>query len=157
MISFFQRQNADAVIIKFLKYSGLHISPQTVVDELANHPDYPSLLAISDVLTNFNIDNEAFRLTGDELQSLCGPFIVYSHTKGGGFMILHNINADQAIVSTEHKNKHKLTRENFEKLYSGVALIADFPELVINKSKFGSFLGAIRIPAIAVSSLIFLS
>jgi uncharacterized membrane protein/thiol-disulfide isomerase/thioredoxin len=157
MLSFFQRQNADSVIIKFLRYSGLSISPQTVVEELDKHPDYPSLLAISDVLTNFNIDNDAFRLTGDELQSLPGPFIVHGRTKGGEFMMLHLIDADQAIVSTEKLNKHKLTRENFDKLYGGVALIADAPESVTNKPKVGSFFSAIRIPAIAVSCLVILS
>lgn len=41
------------------------------------HPDYPSLLAIVDTLTYFNIDNCAIRLGSSEIDLLPTRFIVF--------------------------------------------------------------------------------
>jgi hypothetical protein len=62
LFSFTQYPNADAAITKLLNYLSINIDPQAISAELEKHPDYPSLLAISDVLTNFNIKNAAFRI-----------------------------------------------------------------------------------------------
>jgi len=150
MLSFFQRKNADATVIKFLKYSGISTDPQAVIAELDRHPDYPSLLAISDVLTNFNIENSAFRMVEEELGTLPVPFIVHSHADGGSFMIVHSIDADKVIVSTEKWDKHKLSREDFGKRYGGVVLAAEAPETQQAPSH-GAFFSSVRIPAITVS------
>jgi hypothetical protein len=55
MSSFEKNSNADAVLIKLVRYYGLAISKESISAELAIHPDYPSLSAISGVLHFFNI------------------------------------------------------------------------------------------------------
>ena len=89
MFSFINRKNADATVFKFLRYSGISIDPDSVIAELDKHPDYPSLFAISDVLTNFDIENSAFRMEAEELSTLPYPFIVHSRTDGSSFMIVY--------------------------------------------------------------------
>ena len=59
MFSFSNYNNAEAAVIKLLKRLSINADPAKVIAELGKHPDYPSLLAISDVLSNFDIDNNA--------------------------------------------------------------------------------------------------
>jgi len=46
--------NADAAVIKLLKKLSININADIIIAELEKHPGYPSLLAVSDVLTNFH-------------------------------------------------------------------------------------------------------
>ena len=65
MFSFINYKNADAAVIKLLKYLSVNIEPDIIVGELERHPDYPSMLAISDVLKALNIENAAYRIEYD--------------------------------------------------------------------------------------------
>jgi len=51
MYLFSKQQNPDAAINQLLKQLGINISAAAISTELDKHPDYPSLLAVSDVLT----------------------------------------------------------------------------------------------------------
>ena len=61
MLTFNRHNNVDAVLIRLLKRLKINISSDTIITELEKHPDYPSLLSISDVLSNFDIENSAYR------------------------------------------------------------------------------------------------
>jgi len=61
MLSITNYQNADATLIKLLKYLHINIGPELIIAELERHPDYPSFMAVSDVLTAFKIEINAFR------------------------------------------------------------------------------------------------
>ncbi|MGZ3998995.1 MAG: vitamin K epoxide reductase family protein [Mucilaginibacter sp.] len=156
MFSFINRKNADATVFKFLKYSGISIDPDSVIAELDKHPDYPSLLAISDVLTNFDIENSAFRMGPEELYTLPYPFIVHSRTDGSSFMIVHDIGPDKAVISTEKWEKHKITTEQFKKQYGGVVLVAAAPENAASPGTVSSFLNSLRAPAIVAAATLIL-
>lgn len=151
MLSFFQRKNADATVIKFLKYCGISANPQSVIAELDKHPDYPSLLAISDVLTNFEIENSAFRISFDELDTLNCPFIAHSNADGSSFMIVHQVANDNISISTEKWDKYKISAEEFKKLYGGIVLMAEATGNAVGPLQRASFLSNIRVPVIVVS------
>jgi hypothetical protein len=78
MIFFNKQNNADASVIKLLKCLSISIDTSIITNELEKHPDYPSLLAISDVLNNFDIENSAYRVQPDELVLVPCPFIVFT-------------------------------------------------------------------------------
>ena len=61
--------NAEAAVIKLLKTLGLNISHEDVIAELDKHPDYPSLLAVSDVLTAFDVEKSVFGRSSEFEQS----------------------------------------------------------------------------------------
>ena len=57
------KDNITTVLSKFSRLNNLNLSSETIYEELLKHPDYPSLLAVSDVLSNFKISNSAFKVS----------------------------------------------------------------------------------------------
>jgi len=76
MISLQNYNNADSVVIKLLKYLLVSVDKNKIVKELEIHPDYPSLLSISDVLNTFNIPNVAFQEQFENLDNIPRPFSI---------------------------------------------------------------------------------
>ena len=150
--------NIEASVIKLLKASAIHVDSHTIIDELEKHPDYPSLLTISDVLNNFNIKNSAFRLEPGELQQIACPFIVHTSANGGDFVVVNQIDADTVMVSSEKWDKHKIKLSDFQKTFKGIVLTVDPSEVKAPERTFASTLNQIKTPlAIAGLLLIFCS
>jgi hypothetical protein len=57
MVFYNKYENIEAVVIELVRNLKINIDSVEISAELEKQPDYPDLLAISDVLTNFNIDN----------------------------------------------------------------------------------------------------
>jgi len=122
MISFKKYANVDASVIKILKALHIPVDNDKIIAELDKHPDYPSLLAISDVLNNFHIENSAFRITAEQLSLVPCPFIVHTHSNGGDFLMVSEIGEQKVIVSSEKWNKHKIELSEFKRIFDGVVL-----------------------------------
>lgn len=122
MISFKKYDNADASVIKILKALSIPVDSDKIIAELDKHPDYPSLLAISDVLNNFQIENNAYRITVEQLPLVSCPFIVHTHSNGGEFLTVNQVDDQKVIVSSEKWNKHKLELSEFKKIFDGIVL-----------------------------------
>ena len=123
MFSLNKLHNADIAIIKLLKNLSINIDPSIICAELDKHPDYPSLLAISDVLTNFNIENSAFRIEPNELKNVPCPFIAHTNLNNGDFfLVIVRMNENTVLVSSDKWNGHKLSIEEFKKIFNGVIL-----------------------------------
>lgn len=55
----------------------IRITDTTIKASLAAHPDYPSLLSISDFLHNYNIENVALRTKVESFSTFPVPFIAH--------------------------------------------------------------------------------
>jgi len=150
MLSFTNYQNADAALIKLLKYLHLNIDPELIIAELERHPDYPSLLAVSDVLTALKIENSAFRTSFDELDDVPCPFLAHTLPNGGEFIVVTKIDGDNIYVSSDKWNKHKLKAEAFKKIFGGVVLTVEPGSSAKTTTTLTTFLTNIKIPALAV-------
>ena len=53
--------------IAFLKLLNVKVTDTTVDDTLQNHPDWPSLLCISDSLNKWNVPNAAGKIEVSEI------------------------------------------------------------------------------------------
>ena len=109
-------------LINLLK---IDIDRLAIVEELEKHPHYPSLLSISDAFTSFNISNGAFKASIDDIDVLPLPFLAYSDISGGNFVVVEGLNSKEVIVSNEKWRRHKLSRAQFNKYYSGVVLVLE--------------------------------
>lgn len=125
MISFKKHDNVDASVIKILNALRFPVDSNKIIAELDKHPDYPSLLAISDVLNNFHIDNYAYRVTFEELPLIPCPFIVHTHSNGGDFLMVNKVDDQNVIVSSDKWNKHKIELNDFKKIFDGVVLTVE--------------------------------
>ena len=112
--------------ITFLKLLGVKVNNNTVDDTLQNHPDWPSLLCISDSLNVWNIPNAAGRIEVSEIGQLPIPFLAYTANIESPLEIITEV-ADNSVTlfSTKQNKKNSEDKETFLKRWNGVYLIAE--------------------------------
>lgn len=120
------KENALAVTQLLLKNIDAKISYDSLKKALYDHPEYPSLLAISDVLNEYHIHNEAYQIKKEEynVDDLLFPFIAHVNNNGGMFMLIHNIKDGQVTFSDEKSKKSIIPEKDFIQKWSGIALYA---------------------------------
>jgi protein-disulfide isomerase len=152
--------------ISYLKLLKVKVNNATVNESLQNHPDWPSLLCISDCLNKWNIPNAAGKIDVSKIDELPTPFIAYTSKRENQLSVVSGVSGK--TVPSFHKNYNKTsteTKEDFEKNWDGVYLIAEpnehsgEPNYEANKRK--AFINAL-IPAaafilIAILSFIFVN
>ena len=112
--------------IYFLKLLKIKVTDTTVNYTLMNHPDWPSLLCISDSLHAWNIPNGAGKIHADDIDILPVPFM--AHTKSHEFPLAIVTGTDDKQVKFLCKNFRKeevLQKDAFAKIWGGVFLFAE--------------------------------
>lgn len=71
----------ETTIKQFLRKLNCDVSSRYLNYVIKSHPDYPSLLAISDSTRNLGVKNEVVRMKGTDLSSLSFPFLVVNESK----------------------------------------------------------------------------
>jgi len=150
-----KKDNIIIVLSKFFRLFNLSLSRETIYEELLKHPDYPSLLAISDVLSNFKINNAAFRVSDDELTNVPWPFIAHTNINNGDFVIVNKINNEGVTISNEKWNRHRLPLAEFKKLFKGIVLVSETPVPQINKLQLPPLVN-LRIPVTIAGTMLIL-
>jgi ABC-type bacteriocin/lantibiotic exporter with double-glycine peptidase domain len=75
----------------FLKQLKVPVTESSALEYLETHPDEGSMLAYSDALNHFKIENAAVRITQEDLTSLPTPFVAFSQIHGGTFSVVKNL------------------------------------------------------------------
>lgn len=120
-MQFFDNQNnVDCVVIGLLKELSVSVRSQDIIAELEKHPEYPSMLAISDVLNWFGIDNAAYRIDTNELAEVPVPFI--AHTLKNEFAVVSKISAGELTVSDHKQKNYKIPFKTATQFFDGVVL-----------------------------------
>jgi len=158
MISIIKTPNAEAVVKKLLKSLSINVDHGAIAAELEKHPDYPSLLAISDVLANFSIQNSAFRVETENVVNVPHPFIAHTNLEYGDFVVVDKIDDKIVIVSGDKWSRHKMTLEEFKKIFAGVVLTVEPSEAPAPTKTFATTLSGLKTPAITIgAALVFFS
>jgi uncharacterized membrane protein len=126
------RSNSPEITKLLLQELNVPVTATTIAKELEEHPNYNSLLSISDVLNRFGVENLAARFEGDKLFALPTPFIVQLRGINGGadnFTIVKKAEGDSVFYfnPTAHKWNYS-NRNNFLTLYKGVVLLTEAGE-----------------------------
>lgn len=119
------KDNAVAATYQYLKAIRAKVTEETVEETLKNHPDYPSLLATSDSLYEWKIENIAVRVKPEQLTEVPVPFLTYLHINRGIFALVKSVKDDyiEWIHTTEGSKREKT--DVFFKKWDGVVLIAE--------------------------------
>ncbi|WP_316771107.1 cysteine peptidase family C39 domain-containing protein [Pedobacter frigiditerrae] len=122
-----KKANAVAVTGILLKELGVRVSNGSLTDKIENHPSFPSILAIGDILTEFNVMHTILNWSKEnfQLQNCLFPFIAHSKINGGTFVLVHNIENGEVLVSDEAEKNQKITENQFLELWSGSLLYAE--------------------------------
>lgn len=119
------KDNAVSATYQYLKAIGAKVTEETVEETLKNHPDYPSLLATSDALNEWHIENVAVRITPEQLGELPTPFLTYLRTDYGIFALVKSVK-DGAVEWIHTKEGFKRDKiEEFLTKWDGIVLMAE--------------------------------
>lgn len=134
--------------IAFLKLLNVKVNSVTVNETLQNHPDWPSLLCISDSLTKWNIPNAAAKIDPAEIDLLPTPFIAHTNETENPLVIVKQVAANSIECLSKNYTKLKsISKEDFFKTWGGIYLIAEpteeSGELDFKISKRKAFINAL--------------
>ncbi len=105
----------EQLVDRWLRSMGIDISSSLLREKLITHPDYPSLLSVTDTLDGLGIDNAALIIDKERLNEAPVPFLAHYAVKGE-FIIINNI------------VKQIQSNPDFEKNWNGTALLAEKPD-----------------------------
>ena len=111
---------------------GVKVSKTTLKKDIEEHPDYPSLLSISDVFNNFGINNVAVRFDPQKFTKIPVPFIcqIKSPNKGPlDFTVIKSVDDKRTQCLDPKTSTWKfIDNELFLKQSSGIALLVEANE-----------------------------
>ncbi|GGH23422.1 vitamin K epoxide reductase family protein [Mucilaginibacter phyllosphaerae] len=116
--------NSDAALVALIKLINPQIKAAEITDELSTHPDYPNLIALSDVLNNFGIEAGAYRIENAELPDVPCPFIAHTHKSGSEFIVVTAF-ANNTFTFTDNNKRQQVKLDNFVRMFAGVVLVPD--------------------------------
>lgn len=112
--------------IAFLKLLNVKVTDTTVDETLQNHPDWPSLLCISDSLNKWNLPNAAGRIEVSDIDQLPTPFLAYVGSIENPLEIVSEISDSEIRLYSTKLNKPIIeNKADFLKRWNGVYLIAE--------------------------------
>jgi hypothetical protein len=129
---------------KFLSLLEVPYNKKTVQRFFNTHSNHPSILSISDLLDEFNIDNAAVRIRKENFNQIDTPFIAKTESSEGDFCLIEKIRGEEVTYLNEQDETITETLEQFYLQYSGVVLVAETnqnsaePNYIQNKKKYSN-------------------
>ncbi len=112
----------------FLSLLKVPYSEKSIRIFFTTHPHHPSILSISDLLDEFNIENAAIKVGKDNFSQIPTPFIAKTQSSEGDYCLVTQIDHANLTYQNEKGNIIKTSLENFFRQYSGVVLVAEANE-----------------------------
>lgn len=100
-------------VYKWLQLLGIKVSREYLQKKLLTHPDFPSLLSVTDTLDELNVYNEALIVNKEKFDAIPVPFMIQMPDKENTLGVV--------------KNVHKFLKKNplFLKKWDGVVLLGE--------------------------------
>lgn len=110
---------------QFLKLLNTKITKTSAEEYLERHPDQGSMLAYTDALTHFKIENAAAQITLKDLEDLPTPLITFQKIDGGTFTIIKSV--ENNLITWLHRDEGWIQTkiEEFAENWSGIVLFAE--------------------------------
>ncbi|RNL55405.1 cysteine peptidase family C39 domain-containing protein [Pedobacter jejuensis] len=148
--------NLESVTYDLIKALSAKVLSPSISECLKAHPDFPSMLSISDCLTDWNIQNKTYHIRKEEynVNDLLFPFIAYYQEAGGRFVLINSIENGIVRFSDENHKKSELKESEFLKRWNGVVLYAEkndtSGEVDYKKNRVKSILNSLLIPGFLI-------
>ncbi len=119
------RSNFEHIFIHFLKVLNVPVTKTGALEHLLSHPDEGSLLAYSETLNHFRIENAGIKIDKERFDELPTPFVVYLHQYGGTFALVKEVIGNEVSWLDTQKGWLKTGKDDFLKFWQGIALLAE--------------------------------
>lgn len=122
-----QLTNPSVVVTKLLKELKVPVNISTIKTLLTEHPDYPSLLAVSDSLSKWKVPHQTYKIEKIDYSAelLSYPFITHVKLNGGQFILVHSITQGCIRYSDERDNNAQMSESEFLIRWNGIVLYAE--------------------------------
>lgn len=118
-------KNAFEAIWQLVRLTNLKITATSLKNALLQHPNFPTFVAISDVLHDFNVPNLATRLTPDHLHEIPLPAIAHFEGGGGTFITITKIKDDTIEWTHDKVGIKKESIADFLHHWQGTTLLIE--------------------------------
>jgi uncharacterized membrane protein len=116
-------ESIEVVTKQLLRLLHVQVTNTTLKETLQEHPDYPSLLSISDSLRTWKVESVGVKVPFEQLISLPTPFLVhFKNNKIVPVIATHQEGISFLNPAGKERNLHK---EEFLKQWDNVALLAE--------------------------------
>ncbi|RFZ84061.1 hypothetical protein DYU05_00010 [Mucilaginibacter terrenus] len=152
-----QNENSYKILTLIAHKLNVLITKQSIELEMLRHPDYPSLLTISDILNVWNISNEAFKVPEFTTKHLkkSAPCVICSKVEG--FYLVEEVKSENIIINNGHQ-RSMISLDELKDKFQNVLLVLnkskDFEEFDYKTKRQIEILKAIRQPFLVLSSIL---
>lgn len=123
---FFLREPIVKATIRLLQLYGVRVNESMVNETLQNHPAWPSLLSVSDALSEWKVPNAAGKATPEELDTIPTPFMAVNHDRISQQAVVSQIRETEVdIYKSDFRRIETLTKDDFLKIWKGIFLIVE--------------------------------
>ncbi len=119
------KDNFTYTFTQFLSLLKVKVTRTSAVNYLENHPDTGSLLAYSETLSYFNIENAGLKISHENLKNVPPPFVTFYYRNGGTFSLVKSVTDEKVEwLDTQHRWV-KTSWQDFLKDWSQIVLLAE--------------------------------
>lgn len=152
--------NSVAIVTQLLKQLHVPVASSSIKKELEEHPDFPSLLTISDVLRGWKVQNVAYEVNMEELKEVPVPFLAHVSDSGGKFIIINSVDEQHVSLINDRNEEKRVSVDSFRTVFTGNVMIVnpqkDAGEQNYAVSRRREILNFLRLPFIVAGTCIVL-
>jgi len=115
----------NSIIHTFLVKANVPFTGLGLKETIMAHPEAGTLLAVGDILDDYNIENISVRITPEELCKIDTPFISQLQTPEKEFVLITTVGIDKIEYVNRHGRSTKLPFSEFREKWSGIALMTE--------------------------------
>ncbi|HET6724219.1 MAG TPA: vitamin K epoxide reductase family protein [Chitinophagaceae bacterium] len=148
--------NVPVIVNQLVKSLNIPVTASSVIESLEQHPNFPSLLSISDSLSKWKIEHIALKVKPEMLEDIPTPFIAHTRKGKGNFVLVNSVNGKIGYSDENGLTKYK-AKEEFLKEWDNIVLLAkrndNSGEQLFKVKRRKEILKNIRIPFILIASV----
>jgi uncharacterized membrane protein len=107
-----------SLVFRWCKLLKIPVSRRYITKQINSHPDFPSLLSVTETFEKLGIDHVALEVTREDLPDIPVPFLVHLQRGQGSFMLVEDVSKIEKQFS------------HFNETWKGVVVAAEKPERI---------------------------
>jgi uncharacterized membrane protein/protein-disulfide isomerase len=133
------RPNPDAILYKFYKTFCNGTLYRIFSERLNEHPEYPNILALSDVLDKHGINNSAYKISVADITLLPTPLIAQMRDSKNRYLFISAVRNTELKVWNGEGPHYSINKDDFEERFTGVILASEAKQLDLFKRISGLY------------------
>ncbi len=139
----------------------VRVSAKGLKEDMIMHPEFPSMVSISDALAEWQVPNMAVRLQAAQLKEIPLPSLAYINTRGGILAPLKSVTHDTVEWLDTKKGWQKDSLSDFEQKWNGITLLLE-PNGESGEQRYserveGQYVTSVRTPFLIAGAVVCLA